>query len=267
MLGKLMKYEWKATARLFLPFYGAVLLFALINRLFFQFGGYNITGILALPAGFAMVIYIMAIVATFVLTVAVMIQRFYKNLLGDEGYLMFTLPVKPHTHILAKLLVSAAWIVISVLTVIISLIAMLAQKGFFAGVLKVIDEFFKLDVPFNKGAMLTWFIITVIVSLFAGILIIYASVALGQLFSRHKLAASFGAFIVINIATQILSSILLAICYAVDPQAFAVNAANTIPSSAFFNTVFWGSLGLNIVMGVGCYAITHLILNKKLNLE
>ncbi len=267
MLGKLMKYEWKATARLFLPFYGTVLLFALINRLFFQLGGSKITSILALPAGFSMVIYIMAIIATFVLTVAVMIQRFYKNLLGDEGYLMFTLPVKPETHILAKLLVSAAWIVISVITVILSLIAMLAREGFYAEVLKAVDAFFKWNAPFNKGAMLTWFVITMIVSLFAGILIIYAAVALGQLFSRHKLAASFGAFIVINIASQVLSGILLAICYAVDPQAFAVNAANTIPSNAFLNTIFWGSLVLNIIMGIGCYIITHVILNRKLNLE
>ena len=32
MLGKLMKYEIKATARLFLPLYAALLVFSLINR-------------------------------------------------------------------------------------------------------------------------------------------------------------------------------------------------------------------------------------------
>lgn len=37
MLGKLIKYELSATSRLFLPFYGALLIFALINKIFFSF--------------------------------------------------------------------------------------------------------------------------------------------------------------------------------------------------------------------------------------
>ena len=34
MLGKLLKYETKATARIFLPLYGALVLLAVINRFF-----------------------------------------------------------------------------------------------------------------------------------------------------------------------------------------------------------------------------------------
>lgn len=41
-------------------------------------------------------------VALFVLTMIVIIQRFYKGLLCDEGYLMFTLPVKPWQLIATK---------------------------------------------------------------------------------------------------------------------------------------------------------------------
>ena len=36
MLGKLIKYEFKATGRILLPLYGALLVFALINRLLFR---------------------------------------------------------------------------------------------------------------------------------------------------------------------------------------------------------------------------------------
>ena len=35
MLGKLLKYELKATGRLLLPLYGVLLLFSVINRIFF----------------------------------------------------------------------------------------------------------------------------------------------------------------------------------------------------------------------------------------
>ena len=45
----------------------------------------------------------------FVATLIVVIQRFYKSLLGDEGYLMFTIPVKAWQNILNKLLVSMLW--------------------------------------------------------------------------------------------------------------------------------------------------------------
>lgn len=44
MLGKLMKYEFKATSRMLLPINGAMLLFALINRLFMELNFFQ-TGI------------------------------------------------------------------------------------------------------------------------------------------------------------------------------------------------------------------------------
>ena len=103
MLGKLMKYEFKATSRMLLPINGAMLLFALINRLFmelnfFQTGNMAISALATVMA----VMYVMVIIAAFVITLIVIIQRFYKNLLTDEGYLMFTLPVKAHSHITSK---------------------------------------------------------------------------------------------------------------------------------------------------------------------
>ena len=37
MLKKLLKYEIRATARLFLPVFGAILLLAILNNIFFNF--------------------------------------------------------------------------------------------------------------------------------------------------------------------------------------------------------------------------------------
>lgn len=52
--------------------------------------------------------------AAFVLTLIIQIQRFSKNLLGDEGYLMFTLPASVSQHITAKLVVAVLLDVLSV---------------------------------------------------------------------------------------------------------------------------------------------------------
>ena len=49
MLGKLMKYEFKATSRMLLPINGAMLLFALINRLFMELNFFQ-TGNMAISA-------------------------------------------------------------------------------------------------------------------------------------------------------------------------------------------------------------------------
>lgn len=267
MLGKLLKYEWKATARLFLPFYGAILVFAIINRFFFMLNQGNAEqgGLLALPSGLAMMVYVLSIFATFILTFVVMIQRYYKNLLGDEGYLMFTLPVTPQQNIVAKLLVSAAWLAISFLVVVLSLITMLAHADFFANIGKIATQFYNWDVPFNKNVFVALMALLAVVSLVSGILYIYASISIGQLFTRHKLIASFGAFVALNLVTQIISSIILAIFYVIDPKG--INMTESQMTTGVLSLFLGCTLLLNILVGVGYYFISHVILNKKLNLE
>ncbi len=120
MLGKLLRHEMKATSRVFLPFFGVLLVFAGINKLFLELGFFQKQG-LNFVAGMSMFTYVILVLAIFVLTYVVMIQRFYKNLLGDEGYLMFTLPVKPSSHILAKLFVSTLWMVLAFVAFFLSL--------------------------------------------------------------------------------------------------------------------------------------------------
>ncbi|SDM52104.1 hypothetical protein [Acetanaerobacterium elongatum] len=267
MLGKLLKYEWKATSRVFLPFYGAILLFAIVNRFFFMLNQGNTEkgGLLAIPSGLAMMVYVLAIAATFILTFVVMIQRYYKNLLGDEGYLMFTLPVTPQQNIVAKLLMSVAWEVISFLVVILSLFAMLAQADFFEKFNQLITAFYNWSVPFDKNVFIAWMVASVFVSLFSSILYIYASISIGQLFTRHKLIASFGAFIALNFVSQLVSSIIVAIIYVINPNGINIDESQL--TTGLMSLFFGSILLLNILFGIGYYIISNVILNKKLNLE
>ena len=107
MLAKLLKYEFKATARLFIPLYIALITFTLINRVVNTVEsvqkaiGINIKTILSV---ISMVGYVVLIISISAITLIIMVQRFYKNLLGDEGYLMFTLPVKTWQNVLNKLI-------------------------------------------------------------------------------------------------------------------------------------------------------------------
>lgn len=113
MFRKLVKYEWTAMIRSMGPIYLAVLAVTILNTFMFHvikpymnqprgiffplmdFTPY-LTGTL-----YAVVLGVMA-----VFTVTIIIQRFYKGLLKDEGYLMFTLPVESWKLILSKAFVS-----------------------------------------------------------------------------------------------------------------------------------------------------------------
>ena len=125
MLGKLLKYEIKATSRILLPLYLVLFVVAVVNRVLNPFEilenaqGFNIqilVNVLSVILYFTIAFSVMA--ATFI----IMIQRFYKNFLGDEGYLSFTLPVETWKHVLSKLLTSMMWIILSILAVIASII-------------------------------------------------------------------------------------------------------------------------------------------------
>ena len=117
MLRKLMKHELFATGRLMLP----LLLLALVSALG---AGYASDTLLEGDNRFAnvigvliMIVFVLSMLAMCFVAFYLMLQRFYSNLLTDEGYLMMTLPVSVHQQIWAKLLVSLIWFVVSAITV------------------------------------------------------------------------------------------------------------------------------------------------------
>ena len=114
---KLLKYEWKACARTCLPLYGVLILMSLISRILYVIPK-NASLDFMLPAIGSM-LYMGVMMAAFVVTAVILIQRFYKNLLGSEGYLMFTLPVTVSQHLLSKTIIAVVMIGLSGLSALI----------------------------------------------------------------------------------------------------------------------------------------------------
>lgn len=260
MLSKLLKYEIKATGRIFIPLFLSLVAFAVINKFISAFNPQNWHA----PATITMVLYIIIMAGMFVMTFTVMIQRFYKNLLSDEGYLMHTLPVRPWKHIVSKLLVSMLWMIASVLVAMLSIFIISYQKG-------AIGEIFRGLVTFHHQMIGHWgglsylltfeIILVVLVSLASGILLVYTSIAIGHRFSRHKMLASFCAFIVLNTLSQIyfkLPRMLPGMAH------FSIHSANEfVTYQSLFGYVF-------IFIAIHCaayFAATNYILSKRLNLE
>ena len=106
MLSKLLKYELRASGRILLPVYALLLASAGCCSLFYKLAAdhpYR-TGAASVLMGLLMMAFWIFVVATGAITALLMIYRFYKNYMTDEGYLMFTLPVNRHQLIWAKLL-------------------------------------------------------------------------------------------------------------------------------------------------------------------
>lgn len=108
MLRKLLKQEFRATARVMLPLYLVTFLLALAVRLGIFFsqnasltegvGGVTLRTVLL---GLSITGFVSACIATFLVALIQAVLRFRSNLLGDEGYVMFTLPASTHQLVLS----------------------------------------------------------------------------------------------------------------------------------------------------------------------
>ncbi len=262
MLAKLLKHEFKATARIFLPLYLILLIFGLINRIFNVFDifgdsiSFNMQSTLSVISS---IIYFTLIVAIIVMTLVIMIQRFYKNLLGDEGYLMFTLPVKPWQHIVSKLIISMLWSGLSLIVIISSIAILIGIKDTLAALSRGINFFIE---SLGYTGLLTACSYAILMFILY-VLMIYSAISLGHLFPKYKLLASFGMYSVLYIINQVVTTVVL---LTFGNKALANIISNSPTPSQIINFI-QSLLPVPILLIVGNFLLTKFILEKHLNLE
>lgn len=279
MLRKLMKYELKATARVMLPVYLALLVMTVVAKFFFWMVNYGTNAMslnrwVSAGMGISMGLYVMVITAAIVMTFVIIVQRFYKNLFTDEGYLMNTLPVTNHQHILSKLLIASFWSIVCGIVITLSIIILVTNDinlfDFFRGVGNVLSQMTASET-FHAWVAIIEFILLLLVSFVSSVLMIYVAIALGQLFNDHKILASFGIYIAITVALQIIGVILMLIVTSVYTSSGFDLDAWMMASEANAMLTIHGSMWLmilsNVVLGGAFYGVTAGIMKNKLNLE
>ena len=123
MIGKLLKYDIKAVTRYLIPLYIVFLAIALINGFFKPFDvleNYDVSALKILASILMIIVYFIMMAGVMLGTAIILVLRFQKNLLGDEGYLSFTLPVQTWQHVVSKLLTSIFGMVLSIIVILIS---------------------------------------------------------------------------------------------------------------------------------------------------
>lgn len=108
MLGRLFKYELKATSKVLVPIYIAFIAITIISRVSIDLQ-VDEGSLWSFINGMGLFVFIISAITMFVATAIVIIWRFYRNTSSDEGYLLFTLPVKVDYIIISEFLCALIW--------------------------------------------------------------------------------------------------------------------------------------------------------------
>lgn len=269
MLGKALKYEFGATGRIFLPCYAVLIGMSAVARLFYTGGINNST-----PTVLITMIMAMLFAAVWVVTVVIIIRRFWTNLLGREGYLVNTLPVAPWQHVFSKLLTSTVWCIASLAASLIAIFIMVGAGNIHFG---SIGNYINEAVQALREHQLTGQAVLICVetffaavfSCFAVILHVYASMSIGQLANKHRIWASIGAFFGINIIVSTISSVsvfgkengLLFLFFGYSTAQTANDMAAAL-SRTMLISLIWA-----LILSAIFFFVTSLILHRHLNLQ
>lgn len=259
MLGKLMKYEFKATARIFLPLFAAMLAVAAISKLTLGLQ-------LQTPHIISLALSVMLMVGAFVITLILMVQRFYKNFMSDEGSLMFTLPVGTGRLIWSKLIVAAVWTVVCTVAVFLAIMIMAFSGNEWRQLVLAIRE---LGLPsLDMTFFILEFAVLVLASLLTGILTVYASLALSMFANNHRIAISFGFYIALNTLMQILISVIMWIFFS--PKSMVNETFEAFVQSHALGSIhacLCAAIAVTLAFGAGMFYTTRYMLKNQLNLQ
>jgi hypothetical protein len=176
---------------------------------------------------------------------------------------MFTLPVKTHQLVLSKLIITLLWTALSLVVIFGSLYIVFITPENQNEVWKSFKEAFQELNSYYHGNIAVMYIeliILFILSAIFNVLLIYASIAIGQLVTGHKLVGSFIAYIALYTVLQFATVILLLIgglIFGNDLDNIEYIPIMLLP------VLIVGISAINILL----YAVTNYFLKKRLNLD
>lgn len=251
MLGRLLKHELRATARIFVPVYLAAFSVNLIFLLSRNAGDEYLT--------VKMVMSIMVgigYLATLLVWLIMAVGRFYQSMFTDEGYLTHTLPVSTNKLVLSKLLISIFWYLLGagIFTIFAKYASYYSTDGKF--ILKISSPYLLLSFISSTQGLLIFS------------MLLYASLSVAQVFENagNKL---FNAALIV-IAASVLYYLFLNGLSGTFPGAFG-NPLETIVRAGESQAILQHFLSLRFVIDVGVfgflYGTTVWCIRHRLNLQ
>ena len=275
MLSKLLKHEFRATGRTMLPVYAAVVVLAVLANFSIRVMDRSVHTLLTIFCGLIIAAFVVGIIAAGIMTVVMMIKRFYTNYLKDEGYLMHTLPVSVHELVWSKMIVSVVWFAATFLVIcLVILLTALIQTGtslaqFFAGFPSWAEIKAALaEAGIRSGDLWLFGLEMLLAIIVAGLytcLHFYAAMSLGHMFAKDKTLLSIVFFVgisfVLSLATTGYGSARFYALEASDATLETVKEALRLGQA-----IMGEALLVELVQSAVLYVATVLGLKRGLNL-
>lgn len=256
MMGKLLKYDFKAGIRIFGFIWLGIVLMTGVTCGIFAITSEGNTAMLTMGIFTVLPLYLL-IMGSLVFPFVYASTRFYKGLLGQEGYLMFTLPTEPWKLLTSKLLTAILFVLGTIAVAVGAMIASIATMATATGATGVsIDGILGMDL-FSDGEV----ILAILHYCFAGIrliLQIYLALCLGHLCRGKRLLFAVLFFFALNTATNILTSLL---------RIITVENYYNAGIDALTGNLYSYTLPLNVGLCVLFFFLCERILRTRLNLE
>lgn len=258
MLGKLIKHDLKTLSRYLIPLHAAILFLSLIGRLF-------VTGsadwsepsplLIIYSAGFCFILVTASSCTSILIAV-----YYYRNLFSKHGYLSWTIPASSGQHLASKTITGSIWMLFDYIIVLGSTVLFIYVPGI---------PWDELSALFTEEMGISFYSFFANISLvglfgcFCGVMTYYAAIALGQLFSSHRVLGAVAVYCAINFLIQIFTMIVL--YTGSNPFLPLLQVTNSWGSQ--FTQILWMSGIASLIEGIVFYVITYFIMNKKLNLS
>ncbi len=269
MTGKLIKYEMRSSIRMigiiWVALLGMSLIFGFARPVLDAWMESNqfLRLLLQVVPSF---IYFGVLVATIVLTIMIVVQRFYRGMLGDEGYMLHTLPVKTGQLIVSKAFSSTVVIIISGIVASASILSLLGADNLGAFFRALMDAFREAGQYPMIYLILAEAAVLAVISLVSDVYHIYAAMAVGQLSGKYRILTSIGAYLgigtIITIITVTIGN------WGIDSNL--VRQLNHISSAneglGIIRNTLLVLMALTLIKVVVLHIVTERILTKKLNL-
>lgn len=287
MLGKLVKYEWKNTAKvcgsliLFLVIMTTVscLFFCLPSISDFLLGGSSsgFTPMLILKI-MLLVLYIFAMIGVVYGAFIYLGVHFFKSMYSDEGYLTHTLPVSSHQLLISKTFVAGIWYLLITVVMLLSMVALILTIGGKVMSYEGMNIFEELAASWDDiiraiesvlgigivGESLLY-LLQIIIGAFCSMTILFGAITIGQLSSKHKVMMSTISYFAITVALQIITSLVMIpiTFYTTQQMIEEVNVTLSMTTTPTYTI----SILINLITAIVLYFLSNYIITKKLNME
>ncbi len=288
MLGKLIKHDFKATGKVMIPLNMVLVIVTILGSLLV--GSRLLQRTELLPLTITLVIaYALMMIALSTVASIFLIVNFYRNMFSSQGYLTFTLPASPWSLLHSKTIVGFVWVLINTLLTFASVFLLTGSAAGFSNLGAIFREMADASVTadgvtvsigltdiigYTLPQLALLLVLLTLISGFYSVAMGYGSVAIGQLYAKHKVVGTVIAYLVLQFISQIVMSVVM-LFVSLRPLIGMVDSASqdisTEELAHVMRSIYQPMLPILIVVflviGVGCYVAAGIIMNKKVNLD